>query len=80
MYLLSLQDIQSSINPKRFKLLLQYEELAVTAITYIIRFLQYTNNEDENYHYDLLNILNILLHNLPPNVLQKCDDFDTGTM
>lgn len=76
----SFQNIQDFINPHEDRLLKLYENIAITVITYIIGYLQYTTDDIVDYHYNLLLILDRLLHNLPPDILAKCNNFASGTL
>ncbi|KNC20679.1 hypothetical protein FF38_04805 [Lucilia cuprina] len=75
-----LKKILITINPNDRKLLKHYENTVPTIITYIIGCLQYKSKEMPNYHYDLLEILEELLENVPSEVLSEITKFEIGTI
>ncbi|XP_065361797.1 uncharacterized protein LOC135955373 [Calliphora vicina] len=73
-------NVHISINPDNKKLLKYYESSVPTIITYIIGCLQYKTKELPNYHYNLLEILEELLENVPPKILNEITKFEIGTI
>ncbi|XP_061402283.1 uncharacterized protein MAL13P1.304-like [Musca vetustissima] len=73
-------NFQDFINPHEKKLLQQYERVAIIVITYIIEYLQHTTDDVSEYHYKLLKMLDKLLHKLPPNILERCNKYESGTI
>ncbi|KAM7355002.1 uncharacterized protein ACRADG_001263 isoform 2-T3 [Cochliomyia hominivorax] len=69
-----------SINPDDKILLKYYEKTVPTVISYIIGCLQYNTKELNNYHLNLLEILEEILDNVQTKVLKEIKQFKTGTI
>ncbi|XP_073839852.1 uncharacterized protein [Musca autumnalis] len=70
--------IQDFINPQVRTLRRLFEDVAISTITYIIGYLQYTTEDIADYHFKLLKIMERLLRNLPCGILEQLNTLQPG--